>query len=186
MDVLHIIMLLVAIAAVIGVILSLCGFAGFGPASEQLAAAYNLEPAVWLVVSAAVLLADAVVWLLATLWSDPGYRPLAVILGLGFTLHVAVAAWRLGLARVVWRKARALASPPQAGEVKKPWVSKTIVLNAVVGAALLAEANIASLQGLLPQSKYQIIAFGLPFVNMLLRAYTTKGLSLKPKDEATA
>lgn len=63
---------------------------------------------------------------------------------------------------------------------KKPWLSKTILLNALVAALLLAEANISGLQGFLPAAKYEVVAFLLPIVNMLLRVYTSQGLSFKP------
>ena len=178
MNILSTIILVVAICAVIGIIVSAFGIAGYGPARSAHGAPFNLEPVVWLAVSLAVLVVDGLVWALATLWTDPAYRPIALILGLGFVLLGAAAAWRVGLARSLWRAVLQLA-PRRAGEVKKPWLSKTIALNALVGIGLLAEANVASLQGLLPPSKYQIVAFTLPILNMLLRAYTTKGLSLK-------
>lgn len=75
-------------------------------------------------------------------------------------------------------KAHAALLPP--ASAKKPWFSKTIAFNAAIAAGLLAEANISSLQGVLPAAKYQIAAFALPIVNMLLRAYTSRGLSFKP------
>jgi hypothetical protein len=61
---------------------------------------------------------------------------------------------------------------------KKAWyVSKTIWFNTFVAAMLLAEQNISALQGLLPDSTYKLAAFSVPFVNMLLRVISTKGLA---------
>ena len=64
---------------------------------------------------------------------------------------------------------------------KKPWWSKTLLLNSLIAALLLAEANVKSLQGILPDSKYEIVAFSLPIINMLLRVYTSQGISFKPQ-----
>jgi hypothetical protein len=100
--------------------------------------------------------------------------------GLAVLLFVLVETWvrRVFGASLLgwWRK---LVPAPVAAPPKKPWLSKTIVVNALVAALLLAEDKLGFLQGLLPASKYQIVAFTLPIVNMLLRVYTTQGLSLK-------
>lgn len=82
---------------------------------------------------------------------------------------------------VAWNLAGQLTSYPACDTAKRPWMSKTIWLNAIVAAGLLAEANIETLKGLLPDNKYALVAFGLPILNMLLRAYTSRGLSFKPQ-----
>lgn len=64
--------------------------------------------------------------------------------------------------------------------VKSLWLSKTFLFNTTMALLLLAESNVSGLQGLLPPSKYQILAFVLPMVNLVLRFYTTQGISLKP------
>lgn len=79
-----------------------------------------------------------------------------------------------------WGIARYLAVQQTLAATKKPWLSKTILLNSLVAALLLAEAKVSSLQGFLPDSKYQIVAFALPILNMLLRVYTSQGLSFRP------
>lgn len=66
-------------------------------------------------------------------------------------------------------------------EMKHWWQSKTLWINGIIATLLLAEANIASLQGLLPEWAHQSLMFGLPIVNMWLRAVTSQGLSFKPQ-----
>lgn len=80
-----------------------------------------------------------------------------------------------------WRLSGDLANSACAATIKHPWFSKTLWLNGLVAVGLLAEENIEKLQGILPQNKYAWIAFGLPIANMILRAYTTQGLSFKPQ-----
>lgn len=65
--------------------------------------------------------------------------------------------------------------------MKHWWLSKTIWVNGVIATLLLAEANIASLQGLLPDWAHKSLMFGLPIVNLWLRAFTSQGLSFKPQ-----
>lgn len=72
--------------------------------------------------------------------------------------------------------------------VKSAWLSKTFLFNTTVGLLLLAEDNVSGLQGLLPPSKYQIVAFALPMVNLVLRYYTNQGVTFKratPAPEVT-
>lgn len=131
-----------------------------------------------------VLALDAVAALLAVIWDyDPSH-----LVAPGLALLAIVVA-EMKFQRVFgtslfswWRK---LVPVPVATPPKKPWLSKTIVLNAIVAVGLLAEAKLPFLQGLLPASKYQVIAFILPFVNMVLRAYTTQGLSLGASAQST-
>jgi hypothetical protein len=187
MDLLSTIMLVLSMAAVIGIILALFGFADSRPPCDGSPAPFDLKPALWLVGSIAVLFASVVGWVMATLWADAAYRPIAWGLSLGIVLLAAICGWHYGLMHALWRAAAPQPLPAQATVNKKPWLSKTIALNALVGVALLAEENVSSLQGLLPASKYQIIAFTLPILNMLLRVYTKQGLSLKqvtPQNEA--
>lgn len=66
--------------------------------------------------------------------------------------------------------------------IEKKWFkSRTLWFNVFVAAMLLAEQNITSLQGLLPDSFYKLAVFLVPMINMLLRVATTKGLSFTPK-----
>jgi hypothetical protein len=80
-----------------------------------------------------------------------------------------------------WAMAAEMTQWPACATTKSPWASKTLWLNAAVAIGLLAEANIEMLKGVLPDNKYALIAFGLPIANMLLRWYTSKGLSFKPQ-----
>jgi len=61
------------------------------------------------------------------------------------------------------------------------WESKTVWFNTIVAALLLAEQNVDSLQGLMPDWLHKLAVFSLPIVNMLLRAITSKGISFKPQ-----
>lgn len=140
----------VLVCAIIGMIVSFLRMAGFIPGA-------------WIVFA---------IWVMVILWNLKVVPHSELI---GFCL-VALAAWLT----VAWEKFRVKAALQPVAPSKKPWLSKTILINAVVAAGLLAEANVSSLQGFLPATKYQIVAFVLPIVNMLLRAYTTKGLSFKP------
>lgn len=63
---------------------------------------------------------------------------------------------------------------------QKPWWrSKTMRVNLIVTALLLAEANLQLVQPIVPVNLYAVAAFGLPIINMLLRAITTSGISLR-------
>lgn len=60
----------------------------------------------------------------------------------------------------------------------KAWyTSKTINLNALVGMLALLEANTGVLAPLLPSNWLTMLSVGLPVVNIVLRAITTKGVS---------
>lgn len=62
---------------------------------------------------------------------------------------------------------------------RKPWWrSRTLWLNALVLALAAAEQQVGVLQGLLPVSTYQLVAFGLPVLNAVLRLITTQGIKL--------
>ena len=65
--------------------------------------------------------------------------------------------------------------------MKHWWQSKTIWINGCIATLLLAEANIAALQGLLPEWAHKSLMFGLPVVNLWLRVFTSQGLSFKPQ-----
>lgn len=93
-----------------------------------------------------------------------------------WTITDAITRWRPVAA---WRAARAYASCAACRPVKTMWLSKTLFVNSVIAAMLLAEANISKLQGILPENKYSIVAFVLPLVNLMLRFYTSQGVVLK-------
>lgn len=62
----------------------------------------------------------------------------------------------------------------------KPWwQSKTMQINLLASALLLVEANLGVLQTVLPVNVYAVAAFVLPIVNLVLRAVTTNGISLR-------
>lgn len=61
----------------------------------------------------------------------------------------------------------------------KPWyLSKTLIVNALVMALATAESQLNILQPLLPVSVWQLVAFLLPVVNAALRVVTTNGIKL--------
>lgn len=64
--------------------------------------------------------------------------------------------------------------------MKHWWRSKTLWVNGIVATFLLAETNIQSLQGVLPEWVHKSLIFGLPIINMWLRAVTSQGLSFNP------
>jgi hypothetical protein len=86
---------------------------------------------------------------------------------------------RVGPAQA-WKIARG-ASPKDTASHKPWWCSKTLWLNALIATFLLAESNVSALQGLLPDTLQKWLVFGLPIVNIWLRAITSQGLSFKPK-----
>lgn len=53
------------------------------------------------------------------------------------------------------------------------WKSRTIWVNALMGALALAESQLQMLQPLVPFNVYGALAFGLPIVNLVLRTITT-------------
>lgn len=55
--------------------------------------------------------------------------------------------------------------------------SRTLWVNGLVASMVLAEQNIAQLQGFLPDGTYKVVAFSLPIVNLWLRLGTTKPLT---------
>jgi len=60
----------------------------------------------------------------------------------------------------------------------KPWwMSRTLWLNALVLVLAYAESQLHVLQPLMPVNVYAVLTFGLPLVNMALRAVTTSGLT---------
>lgn len=63
--------------------------------------------------------------------------------------------------------------------MKKWWKSKVVWFNFIVTVLLLAEANVEKLRGLLPDDKYQLAAFGLPIINLVMRFISTQGLCTK-------
>lgn len=66
-------------------------------------------------------------------------------------------------------------APPPA---KKWWTSRTLWVNALVLALAAAEAQLNVVQPLLPLNVYQLVAFGLPVLNAVLRFLTSQGVRL--------
>lgn len=64
---------------------------------------------------------------------------------------------------------------------KQWWKSKTLWFNLLAATLLLAQQNIESLSGILPDSLVKPVAFALPIINIWLRAITTHGLSFTPR-----
>jgi hypothetical protein len=72
-----------------------------------------------------------------------------------------------------------ITSPAPAPDEAKPWwCSRTLWINGLTLALAAAEAHFGLLQGLLPGTVYQWIAFALPVVNAALRFITTQGVKL--------
>jgi hypothetical protein len=162
----------ILVCGIIGMIVSFLMLATNTPAERVGAEGFDDPAFKAFIISVGVVVLDVAVWLLTLLWNLTIFPHAELI---GFFL-VGLVAWLA----VAWEKFRVKPAQKPLAPSKKPWLSKTIVLNAMVAAGLLAEANIAGLQGVLPASKYQIVAFVLPIVNMLLRAYTSQGVSFKP------
>lgn len=60
----------------------------------------------------------------------------------------------------------------------KPWwTSRTLIVNAVVLALLMAESHLQMLQPVLPVNVYTVAAFVLPIVNAALRLVTTTSIA---------
>ena len=60
----------------------------------------------------------------------------------------------------------------------KPWyMSKTIIVNAIVAALVALEAGTGLLQPYLPGNFYTLMAVGLPVVNAILRVITKTALT---------
>ncbi|MDO9094459.1 MAG: hypothetical protein Q8R98_03660 [Rubrivivax sp.] len=58
------------------------------------------------------------------------------------------------------------------------WKSRTLWLNVLVLVLAAAETQLNVLQPLLPVNVYGLVAFGLPLLNVLLRAVTAARLTL--------
>lgn len=62
----------------------------------------------------------------------------------------------------------------------KPWWhSRTLWLNALALGLAAAEDRLGLLKGVLPVSVFELIAFGLPVVNVVLRALTRTAIALQ-------
>jgi hypothetical protein len=130
------------------------------------------------ILAIAVIVGDAALWLAIYLWGMPTGGTAVLLGGFGLVAVCGIGSRRIRAGALnLWGKFRGAAPSAPA---KRPWLSKTIILNAIVAAGLLAEHNISSLQGLLPPGKYEAVAFGIPIVNMLLRMYTNQGVSFAP------
>lgn len=64
------------------------------------------------------------------------------------------------------------------------WKSRTLWVNAVVGALVALEAKTDLLQPFLPVNFYSAVAVGLPVLNAMLRVITSTGLEVKESDDA--
>jgi len=63
-------------------------------------------------------------------------------------------------------------------EAKPWWRSKTLWLNATVGALVALEGSTGVLQPVVPVNIYAVLAAGLPVLNAVLRILTTQGVTL--------
>lgn len=194
MDFFYNIIFLVGALALIGIIVSVLGMVGMVPLGRAVGPEdYDNHFFQWFLASIAVLVLDVVMAVLVLVWDyDPSHvaAPALGVLCLAVLIKWAHKVYGLPLSSTLascWSKLLPK-SAAAAAPVKKPWMSKTILVNTLVALLLLAEDKLSFLQGVLPASKYQIAAFALPVVNMLLRVYTTQGLSLKafqPRCEAS-
>lgn len=65
----------------------------------------------------------------------------------------------------------------------KPWyLSRTLLLNALVLALAGAESQLNLLQPLLPVNVYALVAFALPIANGVLRLVTSSAVCIRPAD----
>lgn len=64
------------------------------------------------------------------------------------------------------------------------WKSRTLWVNAVVGALVALEAKTDLLQPFLPVNFYSAVAVGLPVLNAMLRVITSTGIGIKEDDNA--
>jgi hypothetical protein len=186
MSVFHTIMLVVGLLALIGFIVCVLGLAGVLPYGRAASKDGWDSPYLCAMLVSSVVFALAVVLDgLVFVWEHDPTHIAAPGLATLFLLLIEMWARRVLDASLLgwWRK---LVPAPVAAPPKKPWLSKTILVNALVTGLLIAENKLGFLQGVLPASKYQIVAFTLPIVNMLLRVYTTQGVSLKPQQQAGA
>lgn len=73
-----------------------------------------------------------------------------------------------------------------ANALAKPWyLSKTLLLNALVLALAGAESQLNLLQPLLPVNVYALVAFALPIANGVLRLITSSAVCIRPADTNT-
>ncbi|HRD84472.1 MAG TPA: hypothetical protein PLF63_04800 [Rubrivivax sp.] len=76
--------------------------------------------------------------------------------------------------------------------VKAWWLSRTLWLNAAALALAAAEERLGLLQGLLPVSTFEFVAFALPVLNVALRLVTHTAIGggtdapADPAEEETA
>lgn len=68
----------------------------------------------------------------------------------------------------------------------KPWyASRTLWLNAIVLGLAAAEARLGLLKDVLPISLFQLLAFALPVVNLVLRTVTSTAITAQPLPPST-
>ena len=65
-------------------------------------------------------------------------------------------------------------------ETKPWWLSRTLIVNALLLSLAAAESQLQVLQPLLPVNVYALLAFVLPIVNAALRVVTTQPLGRTP------
>lgn len=69
----------------------------------------------------------------------------------------------------------------------KPWYgSRTLWLNAIVLGLAAAEARLGLLKDVLPISLFQLLAFALPVVNLVLRTVTSTAIAAGPQPTTQA
>jgi hypothetical protein len=77
-----------------------------------------------------------------------------------------------------YQSAVAAAVAEQAAQRKPWWRSRTMWVNLLALALVVAEDKLQLLDGHLPGGVYAWLAFALPIVNLVLRAVTTAGVRL--------
>lgn len=70
-------------------------------------------------------------------------------------------------------------------DTKVWWKSKTLWINAIVGALVALQAVSGALQPVVSAHFYALVAVGLPIINAVLRVITTQGLVLKDDPPST-
>ena len=65
-------------------------------------------------------------------------------------------------------------------DTKPWWLSRTLIVNALLLGLAAAESQLQVLQPLMPMNVYALLAFALPIVNAALRVVTTQPIGTGP------
>lgn len=180
--------LAIGIVALIVMVISFLSMAGIVGSHRIGAEDYDNPAFKWFIGALVVVIINILIAIAMQLWDLNGDR---LVLMVPYAVIVVSVLYILGADHwlmAAWQKMAAKVQQAGTPAAKPWWMSKTILFNTLVGVLLLAEAKVSSLQGILPDSKYQIVAFALPIINMLLRVITSRGLSFTatPPQGATA